>query len=151
MSRVIEHGNAILDSLCEATGALGALVRDASSPAQWWQSRHVHRPVTRASLDNLYDLALAEAAAHPLREGGLLRLIRQDEAPCGLGFSFAGIYLLLVVFEEPFNRFAIEPQARRALPLLERLVPRLPPIDDGGTVVGMGSARGQQLPVPPKK
>lgn len=146
MSRVIEHGNAILDSVVEATGATAAVVRDESSPMTWWSSGPVEG-VTGAVLDNLLALGKAHLGDRPLKAGARLRLVRLDEAPFGLAFSFSGVYVLLAAFAAPFNRFVVEPHVRQALPLLEQLVPRLPPLD-GDRSRGDGAVRRLD---PPKK
>jgi len=94
------------------------------------------------------EAALAELTEQPLRAGARLRLCLLESPPYGLVFSFAGIYLLLVAFEAPFNRFQVEPQLRRALPVLTQLVSRLPPLDGGEKEW----ARGRRLSLkPPSK
>ncbi|MFH1811714.1 MAG: hypothetical protein ABIJ09_23445 [Pseudomonadota bacterium] len=147
MPRVAQHGNSILTSLCTSAGALAACVRDESSPMTWWQSRGGRRVLCQAALDHLLEEALVEISDKPLRSGQRLRLCRDDTPPFGFAYSFAGIYIALVVFDAPFNRFIAEPHLRLALPLLERLVPRLPPLDDDRTgVEGTGRARSARRP-----
>lgn len=141
MPRVHQHGNSILTSLCTATGAIAASVRDESSPVVWWQSRGSRTALARAALDNLFDELRPLLDDKPLRRGHRLRLCRDAEPPFGLAASLAGIYIALVVFDAPFNRFAAEPHLRRALPLLEGLVARLPPLDDDRAARGPRRAR----------
>lgn len=147
MARAVDRGNAVLQGLCDATGANAARVRDTASPAVWWQSPVQVDAVLDASLDNLLEIALDTLPDRGLREGGLLRLCHNAQAPFGLAFSFAGIYVILLIFEEGFNRFQIEPQLRRALPVLEQLVPGLPPTNDAPA----GGARVQHLRKPPPR
>lgn len=131
MSRIHERGNGLLEGLCQATGARAALVCDESSPAVWWWAGPVDAPRHRAALENLVGEARLALGDRLLRAGARLRLCRDQEPPLGFVYSFAGIYMLVVSFEAAFNRFAVEPHLRRLLPILEQLVPHLPPHDEG--------------------
>jgi len=131
VSRVTEKGNRILDSLAEATGAWAAVVRDVSSPVTWWQSAFAPTALVEIELDRLRQAGLGAVGSAALLRGAQIRHCSEEDPPCGLVYSFAGIYLLLVLFDSAFNRFQVEPQARRTLPLLERLIPLLPTYDDG--------------------
>jgi hypothetical protein len=55
--------------------------------------------------------------------------------------SFATIYMLLVVFERPFDELRAERAVTHALPTIERLVLALPPMDPGPPVAGAGVMR----------
>ena len=51
---------------------------------------------------------------------------------------FSGIYRLVLAFDGPFSELVAEPITRRALPVIERLVAELPPLDptpEGARVV----------------
>lgn len=51
---------------------------------------------------------------------------------------FAGIYRLVLVFDGPYSELVADPITRRALPVIERLVSELPPLDptpEGARVV----------------
>jgi hypothetical protein len=71
--------------------------------------------------------ALPELAA--LRKGKHVRYVeRLTEAPL-IAHSFAGIYLLVLVFDAPFDELRTERAILEALPRIERLVLALPPLD----------------------
>ncbi len=55
--------------------------------------------------------------------------------------SFATIYMLLVVFDRPFDELRAERSVTHALPIIERLVLALPPMDPGPPVAGAGVMR----------
>ncbi|HZU82473.1 MAG TPA: hypothetical protein VE987_06140 [Polyangiaceae bacterium] len=141
-----------LSALCARAGALNAIVIDANSPVVWGAARPqgviVLRP--RASspagkrrgegaLDHEPKAALASRRAlrvvrslpdlAALRKGKHVRLVaRTGEAPL-VAHSFAGIYLLVVVFDAPFDELRAERAIAEALPRVERLVLALPPLD----------------------
>lgn len=82
--------------------------------------------------------ALAEAAVplvveatreHPLRRGGHLHLLRSVEPPFAAAESFAGVYMLLLLFDAPFAASEVGVRVRRALPEIEALTVALPPPD----------------------
>lgn len=68
-----------------------------------------------------------------LRKGRpIVHVVREDD----FGFvarSFAGIYLVVLVFEAPFDELRAERALTEALPKIERLVLALPPLDPGPT------------------
>lgn len=55
--------------------------------------------------------------------------------------SFATIYMLVVVFEGPFDELRAERAVTHALPTIERLVLALPPLDPDPPVAGAGVIR----------
>ena len=55
--------------------------------------------------------------------------------------SFATIYMLVVVFERPFDELRAERAVSHALPTIERLVLALPPMDPDPPVAGAGVIR----------
>jgi len=82
--------------------------------------------------------ALAEAAVplvieatreRPLRKGGHLHLLRSVEPPFAAAESFAGVYMVLLLFDEPFAAADVSALVRRALPEIEALTVALPPPD----------------------
>ncbi len=84
-------------------------------------------------LPEISQRAMREVRALPgvdaLRRGGLLH-----HTVRGVDFgysvhSFAGIYLLVLVFEEPFDEIRAERAVLESLPRIERLVLALPPLD----------------------
>ncbi len=81
----------------------------------------------------LTERALAEVHALPdlalLHRGGHLR---HSFVEPGFGYvarSFAAIYVLVVVFEGPFEELLVKRAVAQALPTIERLVAALPPLD----------------------
>ena len=55
--------------------------------------------------------------------------------------SFATIYMLVVVFDRPFDELRAERSVTHALPTIERLVLALPPMDPDPPVAGAGVMR----------
>jgi len=158
-----------LSALCERCEAANAFVVDAKSPVVWGAARSdgIVAPVPDASSTHMAEegpkdqgeneprfaalsrRALKDVRALPdlaaLRKGKHVRLVqRGGDAPL-LGHSFAGIYLLLVVFEAAFDELRAERAILEALPRIERLVLALPPLDptpqDGAGVVAMRRPR----------
>jgi hypothetical protein len=66
-----------------------------------------------------------------LRRGRPLVHVVRDEAFGYVARSFAGIYLVVLVFDAPFDELRAERVLIEALPKVERLVLALPPIDPG--------------------
>lgn len=71
----------------------------------------------------------------------------EDRAPAGghdgpgwLARDFGGIYRLVLAFDAPYSELHAESAAKRALPVIERLVMALPPVDPQG---GGGGSKGQ--------
>ena len=151
-----------LAALCERAAALNAIVIDANSPVEWGIARP-SRLAPRASSTSLSDpgagavestdsessvssasrralevvRSLPELAA--LRKGKHLRHVdRAGDTPLVV-HSFAGIYLLVLVFDAPFDELRAERATLEALPRIERLVLALPPLDPSphGDVIAM--------------
>ncbi len=112
-----------LTSQCEASCAF---VTDTSGqdygyselPPDWQQLRQAAEP-----------LVLAATHDHPLRRGGHLHLIRSVEPPFVAAESFAGVYMLLVLFRDPFSASVVTALVREALPEIEALTLTQPPPD----------------------
>ena len=146
-----------LTALCARAAALNAIVIDANSPVEWGaaQPQGAIPLPPRASNTSLTDAAaegvegiiaepepavavasrraleavrrLPELAA--LRKGKHVRHVERDgDAPL-IVHSFAGIYLLVLVFGEPPDELRAERATLDALPRIERLVLALPPLD----------------------
>ncbi len=96
------------------------VTRMASRPLRARQTRLVH---ARALF------AIRKAwKEHKADESGFRRLVHGD----GMGYfarSFAGIYLLIAYFPGSFSELRVEGAALHALPLIERHVLGLPPVD----------------------
>jgi hypothetical protein len=58
--------------------------------------------------------------------------------------SFAAIYVLVVVFDAPFDELRAKRAVLHALPTIERLVLALPPLDPGPKVAGVVALRGRR-------
>jgi hypothetical protein len=141
-----------LSALSERALALNAIVIDANSPVEWGAARPQEAiplgprpPATSVAQQGDEppsaepDAALASRRAlhtvrglpelAELRKGKHLRHVeRSGETPL-VAHSFAGIYVLVVVFGEPFEELRVERAISEALPRIERLVLALPPLD----------------------
>ena len=54
--------------------------------------------------------------------------------------SFADIYVLVLVFDRPYDELCAEREIAAALPVIERLILALPPLDPG-PLAGMAPVR----------
>jgi hypothetical protein len=144
-----------LKALCERASSVNAIVIDANSPVEWaaaWPqgaiplgprgapalslamaADEVAAPddaarvllVSRRALNVVR--GLPELAA--LRKGKHVRHVdRVVDSPL-IAHSFAGIYLLVLVFDAPLDELRAERAILEALPRIERLVLALPPLD----------------------
>jgi hypothetical protein len=139
-----------LAALCERAAALNAIVIDANSPVEWGAARPqgaiplgprapsagpdaadeegAQPDVSIASRRALHLVrSLPELAA--LSKGKHLRYIERAGETLVIAHSFAGIYLLVLVFEAPFDELRAERAILEGLPRIERLVLALPPLD----------------------
>lgn len=153
-----ERGVSLVDELArlaEDLEATEALVIDAHSPVVWGSSHGISseeilddhlRLVTDEGLSASILSAPARQAIRRIRalpevrelsRGGHLRHIDMEDPPCVLARSFAGIYVLLLVFQGSFDELKAERHLQIALPMIERLVLGLPP---PGPVQGGGVA-----------
>lgn len=77
--------------------------------------------------------AVAEVRALPatatLHRGGHLAHTVRGESYGLVARSFAAIYVLVLVFDKPFDEIRVERTLRDGLPMIERLVLALPPMD----------------------
>jgi hypothetical protein len=74
-------------------------------------------------------LVVAATREHPLRKGGHLHLLRSVEPPFAAAESFAGVYMVLLLFDGPFDGARVSALVRHALPEIEALTVSLPPPD----------------------
>jgi hypothetical protein len=74
------------------------------------------------------------------RGGHLSRTVTEQDFAC-IARSFAGIYVLVVVFEGPFDELRAKHAVSQALPIIETLVLALPPRDPPPTSAGARAAR----------
>ncbi|MDO9022794.1 MAG: hypothetical protein Q8S73_10375 [Deltaproteobacteria bacterium] len=80
-------------------------------------------------VDEVVPLVVAATRDHPLRKGGHLHLMRSVEPPFAAAESFAGVYMVVLLFETPFVAAEVSALVRRALPEIEALTVALPPPD----------------------
>ncbi len=116
-----------LEALCARALAVNVVVIDANSPVVWGEARAEAggEVASRHALQAVRDLA--EGAG--LRKGKHVRQIQGSGSAPFVARSFAGIYLLVVVFDAPFDELRAERAVLEALPRIERLVLALPPQD----------------------
>ncbi len=145
-----------LEGVCSRSGALNAVVVDANSPVVWGAAhpeglRQLERSgvagandveppdvsapsaraaaASRAAVDVVRGLSDGAAS----RKGKHVRHVeRSGQAPF-VAHSFAGIYLLVLVYDAPFDELRAERTIVEALPRVERLVMALPPLDPSPT------------------
>jgi hypothetical protein len=114
----------------DETGAAGDAGSSPDLPAPL-ESSLVLRDVDgtpEASLRAIQDVrSLPEMAG--LRRGRPLHQVRRTEEFGYVAKSFAGIYLLVLVFDEAFDELRAERALADALPRIEQLVLALPPRD----------------------
>ena len=80
-------------------------------------------------VDEVVPLVVEATREHPLRKGGHLHLMRSVEPPFAAAESFAGVYMVVLLFEAPFVAAEVSALVRRALPEIEALTVALPPPD----------------------
>ena len=83
----------------------------------------------------------AMPAIAQLSKGRHLHHLSREDGACFLALSFAGIYVLLLVYDRPFDELRAERAAQEALPTIERLVLALPPLDPEPPIAGAGVIR----------
>ncbi|MCH9685659.1 MAG: hypothetical protein K0V04_29780 [Deltaproteobacteria bacterium] len=122
-------------------------------PASWWGAAKADEP--EAGPTQHARRALREAERdHPGAAGRLVTAVRAlvalDDPACALGQppqpnlpgitikEIAGLYQVVLAFEQPYSPLRAEGVMRRALPVIERHVLELPPLDPtpkGGRVL----------------
>jgi hypothetical protein len=138
-----------LEGLRERCSALNALVIDANSPVLWAAARPrdvvaeawnaAWAPEAQGPRDD--DADVAERSRHALqavrgavdlgalRRGKRVRHVERGASAPFLSHSFAGFYLLTLVFAGSFDELRAERGILESLPRVERLVLALPPLD----------------------
>jgi hypothetical protein len=152
-----------LSDLCARAAALNAIIIDANSPVVWGAA-HPEGVVAQPPLASsprmtetpandegergggmavasrravLAARALPELAA--LRKGKHLRSVARDAEVPFVAHSFASIYLLVVVYDQPFDELRAERAIVDSLPRIERLVLALPPLEPPPPFIGAGA------------
>jgi Type II secretion system (T2SS), protein E, N-terminal domain len=110
--------------------------RDAAAARAGW-ARHLgtRRAVTAVR-------ALPETGT--LHKGGQLHSTVTESRFGYVARSFAAIYVLILVFDEPFDELGAKRAMVAALPGIERLVVALPPLDPAPTLAGVVALRGRR-------
>jgi hypothetical protein len=142
-----------LVAICSRSGALNAIVVDANSPIIWGAA--LRRGLVPRSADDSAVVGIEEPANDgsplesrtllssrhalgvvrgwedlaALRRGKRLRRVERGGQSPLLAHSFAGIYVLILVFDAAFDELRAERAVLEALPRIERLVLALPPLD----------------------
>lgn len=127
-----------LARLAAETEAASAAVLDESNDL--WCAWPPTDETARAA-ERLYLRELTGPRGASLRKGGRLSIARVHEPPedSYLAESFAGIYVLALWFDGPFDAFTTRVRLRAALPRIEALTVALPPPD--GPAGGEGAAK----------
>lgn len=157
-----------LGALADTAGAIDAVVIDASSKVTWGAARgdstaptlpvelaeviHLDRAVRpiRAKQARPRPTTGIDAAVGRLRSGGALEGLaggkalsigERDGTPPFVARSFATIYVLVLVFDAPFDELRVERALQARMPIVERLVVALPPLDPTPTGGATAAAR----------
>jgi hypothetical protein len=93
-----------------------------------------------AAADRFYRAEIVERAS-ALRKGGKLDIAKTDGEDRYAAISFAGIYAVVVWFDDAFGPALVKARIRRALPNIERLTLSLPPSGGPGADEGAGKIR----------
>src|SRR5689334_8271019 len=114
-----------LTRLTERATARGAIVFDHASPVVWGASRSETDDV-----DNLFEEAIRRVrdAQKELRAGHTTQVPLGPGVEC-IARPFAGLYVLALVCEGAISEPVVVGALLHALPLIERLVLALPPVD----------------------
>lgn len=127
-----------LTRLTERAGARCAMVFDLASPVVWGASR-----TESADDDKLFEDAILRVrdAQKELRAGHTTRLSVRTDLEC-FARPFAGLYVLGLVCQGAISEPVAVGALLHALPLIERLVLALPPVDPSP-----GGAKVLRMPV----
>ncbi|NUO49634.1 MAG: hypothetical protein HOV80_12325 [Polyangiaceae bacterium] len=135
-----------LRSLVKRSRGVGAAVIDAKSPVVWASAGldDSESDAAKASAD-LRERAIGEVRSLPqisaLHRGGHLALSLREDTFGYVVRSFAGIYVVCVVFDHAFDEIRAERALRESLPRVERLVLALPPLDPEPVPAGVVALR----------
>jgi hypothetical protein len=84
------------------------------------------------------------AEMETLHKGGHLRHARSEPGFGYLARSFAAIYVLVLVYEGPFQELVAKRAVSQALPTIERLVAALPPLEPLPPTAGAAALRARR-------
>jgi hypothetical protein len=124
-----------LGQLAERAGARGAVVFDLASPVVWGASRTGPPGAEQLLEDTIVKLRESQSELHP---GHTARLRVSSASEC-LARPFAGVYVVALAFESLASELVALGALLHAMPLIERLVLALPPVDPtpGGKLMRM--------------
>jgi hypothetical protein len=92
--------------------------------------------------------AIAEVRSLPemptLHKGGHLRHMETDPSFGYVARSFAAIYVLVLVYDHPFEELLAKRAIAQALPTIERLVAALPPLSPTPPTAGVAAMRARR-------
>jgi hypothetical protein len=136
-----------LRTLVKRSRGVGATVIDARSPVVWASAGpddDGESDAGKASAD-LRERAIGELRGLPqmgaLHRGGHLALSLREDTFGYVVRSFAGIYVVCVIFDHAFDEIRAERALRESLPRVERLVLALPPLDPEPVPAGVVALR----------
>jgi hypothetical protein len=138
-----------LERVRERAGAVNALVIDANSPILWaaahprdivpeaWNAAWAPENATVGPTDaavaersrEALDTVRGVVDLGALRRGKRVRHVERDRVAPFLAHSFAGFYLLTLVFDDAFDELRAERAILESLVRIEHLVMALPPVD----------------------
>ncbi len=147
--------HAELQSLAQRAGAIDAAVIDAQSPVVWGAADDDEAAPHLLPMDNVIslddrrsgerfsakvspdpqvtrraiDIVRGLAETPLLHKGGHLHHVVRDPDFGMIARSFAGIYVLMLVFDATYDELRAERAIAGSLPTIERLVTSLPPMD----------------------
>lgn len=138
-----------LRALVKRSRGADATVIDAHSPVVWASATDDDDTEEEAvKARELRFRAIAELRALPqmaaLHRGGHLALSLREETFGYVVRSFAGIYVLGVVFDHAFDEIRAERAVRDSLQRVERLVLVLPPLEPDPVPAGVVALRGRR-------
>lgn len=110
----------------------GSAVQGANGGDLWWEYMLVKKAITAVR---------ALPAIPSLKKGEHLHEAVREEAFGYYARSFATIYVLILVFDGPFEELRVERAVTHALPAIERLVLALPPLDPPPKLAGVVAIR----------
>jgi hypothetical protein len=127
-----------LSRLTERAGARGAIVFDLASPVVWGASRGDSDDSDKVLEDAIIRI---RASQKELRAGHTSRFSMEGDLEC-FARPFAGLYVLSLVCQGAISEPVAVGALLHALPLIERLVLALPPVDPSP-----GGAKIMRMPV----
>jgi hypothetical protein len=160
--------NEELGALAGRAGAVDVLVIDARSPVVWGSARgllgmhptaevvrigrprrsaaHAEPPTAKRRAERVIARVRTLHAMGTLHRGGHLAHLERGRSGGFLARSFAGIYVIVVLFDTPIDELRSERALREHLPAIERFILALPPREPegGAKVVSLRAKRARR-------